>query len=454
MTNITFTIPSVLNAGSGEKKIDVEANKLQDAFEKIANTMGDDFKRRVLNDDGTPRSLINIYINGKNAKFSSGLETQLNDGDKVYILPAVAGGSSGTGGEVSDLSEKELDRYSRQVMLQEIGYQGQLKLKQSRVCVVGVGGLGNPITTRLAAMGVGKIRIVDRDVIELSNLHRQTMFDEDDVGQVKVETAAKKLRKLNNDIIIEELPVSINDYTALDAVDGCDVVIDALDSVNARYSLNRACIVKKIPFVTGAAVGVTGQTFTIVPNESACYYCLFPALDEDSMPTCSIEGVHPSILSIIGGIEVSEAVKIITGKKPSLQDKVLHVDLENLIFNFTKVSRVEECSVCGSGKKQEKAKEELILEELCGRNRGKRTFSITPTYFVDLNVDKITSVGKEKGFTVENLGDLGISLRTNELSVSFMKRGSGVIVGAKTEEEAISLYKSLLSITPVLERNQ
>ena len=327
MTNITFTIPSVLNAGSGEKKIDVEANTLQDAFEKIANTMGDDFKRRVLNDDGTPRSLINIYINGKNAKFSSGLETQLNDGDEVYILPAVAGGSSGTGGEVSDLSEKELDRYSRQVMLQEIGYQGQLKLKQSRVCVVGVGGLGNPITTRLAAMGVGKIRIVDRDVIELSNLHRQTMFDEDDVGQVKVETAAKKLRKLNNDIIIEELPVSINDYTALDAVDGCDVVIDALDSVNARYSLNKACIEKKIPFVTGAAVGVTGQTFTIVPNESACYHCLFPALDEDSMPTCSIEGVHPSILSIIGGIEVSEAVKIITGKKPSLQARVLHVDL-------------------------------------------------------------------------------------------------------------------------------
>jgi len=454
LTNITFTIPSVLNAGSGEKKIDVEANTLQDAFEKIANTMGDDFKRRVLNDDGTPRSLINIYINGKNAKFSSGLETQLNDGDEVYILPAVAGGSSETGGEVSDLSEKELDRYSRQVMLQEIGYQGQLKLKQSRVCVVGVGGLGNPITTRLAAMGVGKIRIVDRDVIELSNLHRQTMFDEDDVGQVKVETAAKKLRKLNNNVIIEELPVSINDYTALDAVDGCDVVIDALDSVNARYSLNKACIEKKIPFVTGAAVGVTGQTFTIVPNESACYHCLFPALDEDSMPTCSIEGVHPSILSIIGGIEVSEAVKIITGKKPSLQDRVLHVDLENLIFNFTKVSKVEECSVCGSGKKQEKAKEELILEELCGRNRGKRTFSITPTYFVDLNVDKITSVGKEKGFTVENLGDLGISLRTNELSVSFMKRGSGVIVGAKTEEEAISLYKSLLSITPVLERNQ
>jgi len=450
LANITFTIPSVLNGGTGEKKNNLDADTLNDAFAKISETMGDDFKRRVLNEDGTPRSLINIYINGKNAKFSSGLDTTLSDGDEVSILPAVAGGSSGIGEEVSDLSEKELDRYSRQIMLEEIGYQGQLKLKQASVCVVGVGGLGNPIVTRLAAMGVGKIRIVDRDVIELSNLHRQTMFNEDDVGQVKVETAAKKLRKLNQDIVIEELPVSINDYTALDVVDGCDVVVDALDSVNARYSLNKACIEKKIPFVTGAAVGVTGQSFTILPNETACYHCLFPALDEDSMPTCSIEGVHPSILSIIGGIEVSEAVKIITGKAPSLKDKVLHVDLENLIFNFTKVSRVQECSVCGSGKKQDKPKEELILEELCGRNRGKRTFSVTPTYPVALNVNDITSIAKERGFDVENLGELGISLRTTDLSVSFMKSGSAVLIGPKDEQEATSLYKDLLGVKSII----
>ena len=450
MPNITFTIPSVLNGGAGEKTTDIDANTLNDAFAKISETMGDDFKRRVLNEDGTPRSLINIYINGKNAKFSSGLDTTLSDGDVINILPAVAGGSSGTGEEVSDLSEKELDRYSRQVMLEEIGYQGQLKLKQAKVCVVGVGGLGNPIVTRLAAMGVGKIRIVDRDVIELSNLHRQTMFNEDDVGQVKVETAAKKLRKLNADIVIEELPISINDYTALEVVDGCDVVVDALDSVNARYSLNKACIEKKIPFVTGAAVGVTGQCFTILPNQSACYHCLFPALDEDSMPTCSIEGVHPSILSIVGGIEVSEAVKVIMGKEPSLKDKVLHVDLENLVFNFTKVSRVQECSVCGTGRKQEKPKEELILEELCGRNKGKRTFSITPTHSVTLNVDDVTSIAKEKGFVVENLGDLGLSMRTNDLSVNFMKRGSAVLVGPKDEQEATSLYKDLLGVKSII----
>ena len=163
MANITFAIPSVLNGGAGEKKLEISVNTLHDAFTKISETMGDDFKRRVLNDDGTPRSLINIYINGKNAKFSSGLDTELKNGDEINILPAVAGGS--------DLSEKELDRYSRQVMLEQIGYQGQLKLKQAKVCVVGVGGLGNPITARLVAMGVGKLRIVDRDVIELSNLH-------------------------------------------------------------------------------------------------------------------------------------------------------------------------------------------------------------------------------------------------------------------------------------------
>jgi adenylyltransferase/sulfurtransferase len=437
LANITFTIPSVLNQGGGELKIEISVSSLSEAFAKISEKMGDDFKRRVLDGDGTPRSLINIYINGKNAKFSGGMEASLKDSDEVYILPAVAGGSD-------ELSSKELDRFSRQIMLEEIGYQGQLKLKNAKVCVVGTGGLGNPITTRLTAMGIGTLRIVDRDVIELSNLHRQTMFDEDDVGQVKVEVAAKKLQKLNPDCKIEALAISVNDYTALEVIEGCDVVVDALDSVNARYALNKACVKFGIPFVTGAAVGVSGQIFTILPGTTACYHCMFPALDEDTMPTCSIEGVHPSILSIVGGIEVAEAVKVILGKKPSLSEKILHIDIENLDFTSTRTFRADECPVCGSGKSEETVKEELILEELCGRNRGKRTFSITPTSTFDLEVDKVTSIAKEKGFRVENQGEFGLSMRTDELSVSFMKKGSAVIVGPKDEADAISLYKSLL----------
>jgi adenylyltransferase/sulfurtransferase len=400
--------------------------------------MGDDFKRRVLESDGKPRSLINIYINGKNAKFSNGMDTELHDGDDVYILPAVAGGSE-------ELSKRELDKYSRQVMLEEIGYAGQLKLKNSRICVIGVGGLGNPITSRLAAMGVGTLRIIDRDVIELSNLHRQTMFSESDVGKVKVEVAAKKLSEKNPDCNIEALAVSVNEYTALEVIEGCDVVIDALDSVDARYALNKACVKLNIPFVTGAAVGVTGQAFTILPKESACYYCMFPDLDEGSMPTCSLEGVHPSILSVMAGIEVAEAIKVIMGKKPSLSDKILHVDIETMDFTSTRTFRAEECPICGTGKLEETIKEELILEELCGRNHGKRTFSITPTSIFDLNVGSVIAVAKSKGLLVDNQGDLGLSLRNNDLSVSFMKKGSAVIVGQKDEESAISLYKELLA---------
>ena len=442
MAKITFTIPSVLNQGGGERKTEISADSLTDAFAKISESMGDDFKRRVLEGDGTPRSLINIYINGKNAKFSSGMKTILKDGDEVYILPAVAGGSD-------ELSAKELDRFSRQVMLEEIGYQGQLKLKNAKVCVVGTGGLGNPITSRLAAMGVGTLRIVDRDVIELSNLHRQTMFDEDDVGRVKVEVAAKKLKKLNPDCKIEALAISVNDYTALEVVEGCDVVIDALDSVNARYALNNACVKFGIPFVTGAAVGVSGQVFTILPKQSACYFCMFPELNEDTMPTCSIEGVHPSILSLVGGIEVAEAVKIIIGKKPSLSERILHIDLENLDFNSTRTFRAEECPICGTGKLEVTPKEELILEELCGRNRGKRTYSVTPTETFDLEVDVVSNKAKEMGFTVENQGELGLSLRTNEMAVNFMKKGSAVIVGPKDEQEAISLYYEILGKKPI-----
>jgi len=154
-----------------------------------------------------------------------------------------------------------------------------------------------------------------------------------------------------------------------------------------------------------------------------------------------------AVLSIVGGIEVSEAVKVVTGKKPSLSDKILHVDIENLDFTSTRTFRAEECPVCGTGKKEEIVKEELILEELCGRNRGKRTFSITPTRTFDLDMDLVTGIAKQKGFLIENQGEFGLSLRTNDLSVNFMKKGSAVIVGPKDESDAISLYNELLGIT-------
>jgi molybdopterin-synthase adenylyltransferase len=190
MVQIEFVIPSVLNKGGGERKLPIEAESLSDAFQKASETMGEDFKRRVFDLNGKPRSLINIYLNGKNIRFSNdGMATVLNKNDTIYILPAVAGGGEQGGDE--QLSGKEMQRYSRQIMLEEIGFTGMEKLRKATVCVVGVGGIGNPVTTMLSAMGVGKLRIIDRDVIEISNLHRQHLYNEDDIGKVKVEVAAE-----------------------------------------------------------------------------------------------------------------------------------------------------------------------------------------------------------------------------------------------------------------------
>jgi adenylyltransferase/sulfurtransferase len=456
MAKIEFIIPSVLNKGSGEKKILLDVQDLHDAFNKASDNLGDDFKRRVLDLNGKPRALINIYINGKNMRFNKdGMTTSLKDGDSIYILPAVAGGANETKIERIELSSQDLQRYSRQIMLEEIGFIGMEKLRNSKVCVVGVGGIGNPVVTQLTAMGVGKIRIVDRDVVEISNLHRQHLYTEQDIGKVKVEAAIEHLKRRNTDVEIEALPISITTYTAENIVKGFDVVIDALDSIDARYALNDACIKQHIPLIYAGALGMLGSVCTILPNESACLRCIFPALSEDDMPTCSTEGVHPSILYLVGGIQVSEAIKILLGQKPSLVNTLLYIDLNELSFERIKMLRHDECSACGGKEKiikdiqQEK---ELIIEELCGRDRGKRTYTVTPSKITSIvNLNQVINNAELLGYNIKSRGSLGITVTTNnsnpsqQLSISFMTSGTATIVGAKDENDALSIYNEFLN---------
>ena len=169
-----------------------------------------------------------------------------------------------------ELSNKELEYYSRQIVMAELGYNTQLKLKDSKACLLGVGGLGSSAAMQLAAMGVGYLRIVDRDVVELTNLHRQHLYGVDDVGYPKVEAAAKRLQNLNPYITIEPLPLSVNQTNAENIVRGMDVVVDGLDSMAARYAINRACTKLGVPYVFGAAIETTGNLSTIVPGETAC----------------------------------------------------------------------------------------------------------------------------------------------------------------------------------------
>ena len=443
MTNIEFVIPSVLTKGTGEKKIPLDATDLQDAFTKITEQLGEDFKRKVLDLNGKPRSLINIYINGKNMRFSNdGMATKLNSGDSIYILPAVAGGS--------ELKNEDLQRYSRQIMLEEIGFVGLEKLRKAKVCVVGVGGIGNPVVTQLTAMGVGKLKIVDRDIIEISNLHRQHLYTENDLGKVKVEAAKERLEKINSSVEIEALPNSVTKYTAESIIRGYDIVVDALDSIDARYALNDACIKLNIPLIYAGALGMLGSVCTIIPNKTACLRCIFPALAEDDMPTCSTEGVHPSILYLVGGIQVSEAVKIILGEKPTLENKLMYVDLNDLSLEKISVFRQEECPSCGTKRidRDELETKQLIIEELCGRDRGKRTYTVTPSHISSsLNLIGIEKNAERLGYTIKTKGELGLTImssNSDNLSISFMSSGAATIVGAKNEDDALSIYKSFV----------
>jgi len=448
MTSIEFIIPSVLTKGSGEKKIPLDAIDLQDAFTKVTEQLGEDFKRKVLDLNGKPRSLINIYINGKNMRFSDdGMATKLNNGDSIYILPAVAGGS--------ELKSEYLQRYSRQIMLDEIGFVGLEKLRKAKVCVVGVGGIGNPVVTQLTAMGIGKLKIVDRDIIEISNLHRQHLYTENDIGRVKVEAAKEKLQQINSSVDIEALPNSVTKYTAESIVKGFDIVVDALDSIDARYALNDACIKLNIPLIYAGALGMLGSICTIIPNKTACLRCIFPALAEDDMPTCSTEGVHPSILYLVAGIQVSEIVKIILGEKPTLENKLLYIDLNDLSLEKVSVFRQEECPSCGIKRLDTSQLEtqQLIIEELCGRDRGKRTYTVTPAQISSsLNLIGIEKSAERLGYTIKTKGQLGLTImssNSDNLSISFMTSGAATIVGAKSEDEALSIYKSFVNdITP------
>ena len=457
MVEIEFVIPSVLNKGGGERKLPIEAESLSDAFQKASEKMGEDFKRKVFDLNGKPRSLINIYLNGKNIRFSSdGMATALNKDDTIYILPAVAGGG---GEEDEQLSAEEMQRYSRQIMLEEIGFTGMEKLRKATVCVVGVGGIGNPVATMLSAMGVGRLRIIDRDVIEISNLHRQHLYNEDDIGKVKVEVAAERLQKINPTTKIEAIPISVTGYNAESLVDGADIVIDALDSVEARYALNDACIKHKLPFIYAGALGMLGSVCTILPGESACLRCIFPKLEEDDMPTCSTEGVHPSILYLVAGTQVSEAVKLITGQRPSLVNKLLYIDLNDLTMEKVQMLRQEACPSCGSSasisKSLQRAKavagDQLFVEELCGRDRGKRTYTVAPFGLSSLSLSMIIKNAEHLGYDVTSRGNLGITASGSgdegKVSISILTSGAATIVGASSETDALKIYRTFVDGT-------
>jgi len=343
-------------------------------------------------------------------------------------------------------TDEEKERYSRQIVLDEIGYNGQIKLREGKVCLIGVGGLGSPIAMQLTAMGVGTLRIIDRDVIEISNLHRQTLYDMNDIGYPKAEAAAKKLKAINPRLNIEALTVSVNEDSVGDIVKGMDVVVDGLDSIETRYLVNRACIAEDIPYIYGAAIETIGSSTTIIPGKSPCVECFAPNLDDDQLPKCGVEGVHPSILSIIGSIQVSETVRILIGKAPKLAGRLVYFDVKDLSFDQIDISKQEACLVCGDKKTASpKSIPRKLVKELCGREQGKRTLAITPRENLNLDIQSLIEKMKRKGFKIGVQGRLGVTFEYNsEVIVSILSSGGAVLVGINEDREALKVYNEIV----------
>ena len=240
------------------------------------------------------------------------------------------------------LTDDELTRYNRQIMLKGIGKDGQEKLKKASVFIAGAGGLGSPISIYLAAAGVGNIRLVDHDKIELSNLNRQILYGDGDIGKRKTDSAAEKLKSLNKDINVEAVAETITGENVAGLVGDCDLIIDAMDNLPTRYLLNQTAIEKKIPFFHGAVYGFEGRAMTVIPGKTACLWCIYQGrVTQGKFP---VIGVAPAV---IGCLQAAEVIKYITGIGELLTDKLLMYDGLNLEFTKLEVKRDPNCPHCG-----------------------------------------------------------------------------------------------------------
>ncbi len=239
------------------------------------------------------------------------------------------------------LNKDELTRYDRQIMLKGLGRDGQEKLKKARVFIAGAGGLGSPISIYLAVAGVGNIRIVDHDTIEMSNLNRQVLHGDGDIGKRKTDSAVQKLKGLNKDINVEAVAETITEENVAELVDDCDLIVDAMDNLPTRYLLNRTAISKNIPFFHGAVYGFEGRAMTVIPGKTACLWCIYQGrVTQGKFP---VIGVAPAV---IGCLQATEVIKYLTGLGELLTGQLLMYDGLNLEFTKLEIKRDPNCQHC------------------------------------------------------------------------------------------------------------
>lgn len=247
------------------------------------------------------------------------------------------------------LTEQELLRYSRQLVVPGFGLEGQVRLKAAKVLIIGTGGLGSPVAYYLSAAGIGTLGLVDADRVELSNLQRQILHSETALDKMKVLSAAGRLHQLNRDLVINTYPLRVSEANVERLLAPYDLVVDAVDSLETRFVVNDACVRLNKPLVEAGVSQMTGMVMTILPGQSPCYRCVFPQLPPvGSLPTPAQLGVVGSAAGLVGCIQATEAIKLLLGLGDCLAGKMLWIDLLRMSFETVPIQRDAACPGCGS----------------------------------------------------------------------------------------------------------
>jgi molybdopterin-synthase adenylyltransferase len=340
-----------------------------------------------------------------------------------------------------DAAEKKVlakEFYSRQTILKELGEKGQRQLAESKVAIVGAGGLGTVSSLYLALAGVGYLRLIDQDTVETHNLHRQILYNVDDLHYPKTEVAAKKLEKLNPLLTVEAISENVNASNVERLLDGVDCVVDGLDNMVTRYLVNRACVKFKIPYVFGAAIGIEGNLSVFAPPETGCLECLMPNLSDTDLLTCSTRGILGATTGIIGALQAMETIKLLAGIGSTLKGKLLVCDFSDMDFTSIDISKSTHCSVCHGDLASVAGGERLVW--LCGRD----TANINPEKPLSLNLEEIYPV-VNKRFNVSLKSRLALMFNYKGYEVSLFNGGRMLIKNVASEKEAMKAYREIIS---------
>jgi adenylyltransferase/sulfurtransferase len=364
--SVTIIIPTALRQYAGDNsEIEVEAGTAGEALESLTRTHAE-LRRHLYNDQNKLRSFVNVYLNDEDIRHASGADTPVKDGDTLMIVPSIAGGSAAeeVAQQEQSLTNDEIARYSRHLIMPEVGMEGQRKLKAASVLMIGTGGLGAPTGMYLAAVGVGRLGILDFDVVDESNLQRQIIHGTKDVGRPKIESARDRLHDINPRVRLETYETRLTSENALELFRDYDVVVDGTDNFPTRYLVNDACVLAGKPNVYGSIFRFEGQASVFWAERGACYRCLYPEPPPPGLvPSCAEGGVLGVLPGIVGAIQATETIKIILGAEGTLVNRLLLFDAWRMRFRELKLRRDPACPVCGESPT---IRELIDYEEFCG----------------------------------------------------------------------------------------